>query len=110
MPMNKKIAIGIGIGVIAIGVFVLALTNPNLRENKDTWFGFINVNPDQSTPIQEQKELTSKVICDPSYPDLCIPPYPPDLDCGDMEFSNFRVIQPDPHGFDADKDGIGCET
>ena len=39
--MNKKTQVGIGIGVIAIGVFVLALTNPNLGENKDTYFGFI---------------------------------------------------------------------
>jgi len=48
--------------------------------------------------------------CDPSYPDVCIPPYPPDLDCGEIGYSNFRVLQPDPHGFDRDKDGIGCES
>ena len=108
--MNRTI-IGIIIAAIVIGIFVLSLTDPNLRENKETWFGFININPDQNTPIQEEKESTSsKVICDPSYPDLCIPPYPPDLDCGDVEFSNFRVIQPDPHGFDGDGDGIGCES
>lgn len=47
--------------------------------------------------------------CDPSYPDLCISPYPPDLDCEEIEFNNFTVIQPDKHGFDADKDRIGCE-
>jgi len=33
---------GIGVAVIAIAVFSLALTNPNLRENKDTYFGFID--------------------------------------------------------------------
>lgn len=48
--------------------------------------------------------------CDPSYPDVCIPPYPPDLDCGDIPYRRFRVLQPDPHGFDRDKDGIGCES
>lgn len=48
--------------------------------------------------------------CDPSYPDVCIPPYPPDLDCGDIEFRQFAVRPPDPHGFDSDDDGIGCET
>lgn len=52
--MNKKIAIGIGIEVIAIGVFVLALTNPNLRENKDTWFGFIDTNQEPIPPITQQ--------------------------------------------------------
>jgi len=48
--------------------------------------------------------------CDPSYPDVCIPPYPPDLDCGEIGYSNFRVVGDDPHGFDRDNDGIGCES
>ncbi len=48
--------------------------------------------------------------CDPSYPDVCIAPYPPDLNCGDIGYSNFRVIGNDPHGFDGDNDGIGCES
>lgn len=48
--------------------------------------------------------------CDPSYPDVCIPPPPPDLDCADVRWSRFRVVPPDPHGFDGDDDGIGCET
>jgi micrococcal nuclease len=47
--------------------------------------------------------------CDPSYPTVCIPPPPPDLDCGDIPYSNFPVLPPDPHGFDGDGDGIGCE-
>lgn len=48
--------------------------------------------------------------CDPSYPTVCIPPPPPDLDCPEIPFDDFKVLQPDPHGFDRDKDGIGCET
>jgi hypothetical protein len=48
--------------------------------------------------------------CDPSYPDFCIPPPPPDLDCGDIAEKNFTALAPDPHGFDGDSDGIGCET
>lgn len=50
--------------------------------------------------------------CDPSYPDVCIPPKSEvgDLDCGDVRFSDFRVRAADPHGFDGDNDGIGCET
>lgn len=48
--------------------------------------------------------------CDPSYPDVCIPPYPPDLDCGEISYRNFKVLPPDPHRFDGDKDGIGCES
>lgn len=48
--------------------------------------------------------------CDSSYPDICIPSPPPDLNCGDISDKRFIVIPPDPHGFDRDKDGIGCES
>ncbi len=49
--------------------------------------------------------------CDPAYPDVCIPPPPPDLDCADVApLCRFRVLPPDPHQFDlGDGDGIGCE-
>jgi micrococcal nuclease len=46
--------------------------------------------------------------CDPGY-DPCIPPYPPDLDCSDVD-GPIRVLGDDPHGFDADGDGIGCDS
>ncbi len=48
--------------------------------------------------------------CDPSYPDVCIPPPQPDLDCRDIPYRHFRVFPPDPHQFDSDRDGIGCES
>jgi hypothetical protein len=48
--------------------------------------------------------------CDDSYPDFCIPPPPPDLNCSDIPQKNFTVLPPDPHGFDGNKDGVGCET
>jgi hypothetical protein len=48
--------------------------------------------------------------CDESYPDFCIAPAPPDLDCKDVHGRKpFRVRQPDPHEFDRDHDGWGCE-
>jgi len=47
--------------------------------------------------------------CDPSYPTVCIPPPPPDLDCRDIPYRRFKVLPPDPHGFDRDGDGVGCE-
>ena len=48
--------------------------------------------------------------CDPSYPGVCIPPPPPDFNCDDEGVpENFAVSGSDPHGFDADNDGIGCE-
>ena len=48
--------------------------------------------------------------CDPAYPDACIPPSPPDLDCGDVTFRRFKVLPADPHRFDLDFDGVGCES
>ncbi len=48
--------------------------------------------------------------CDPSYPGVCIPRYPPDLDCGDVAHRRFAVVGADPHGFDGDGDGVGCES
>lgn len=47
--------------------------------------------------------------CDPSYPDVCIPSPPPDLDCKDIPYRHFRVLPPDPHRFDGNHDGEGCE-
>jgi hypothetical protein len=48
--------------------------------------------------------------CDPAYPTVCIPSPPPDLDCGDIpQFKNFKVLPPDPHRFDGNHDGVGCE-
>jgi hypothetical protein len=52
----------------------------------------------------------SRGNCDPSYPDVCIAPAPPDLDCPEVPYKRFRVIGADPHRFDADNDGIGCES
>ena len=34
--------------------------------------------------------------CDDSYPGVCIPPYPPDLDCGEIAERNFAVVGSDP--------------
>jgi hypothetical protein len=55
--------------------------------------------------------------CDLSYPTVCIPPPPPDLDCSDIRAGDFVVLAPDPHNFDGpydgsvpnEPDGIGCE-
>ncbi|MDQ3823304.1 MAG: hypothetical protein M3321_08695, partial [Actinomycetota bacterium] len=51
--------------------------------------------------------------CHPSYPSVCIPPPPPDLDCADIPHRDFSapadVRDPDPHDFDGDEDGVGCQ-
>jgi micrococcal nuclease len=48
--------------------------------------------------------------CDVSYPNVCIHSAPPDLDCGEIKHRNFKVLSADPHGFDGDGDGIGCDS
>jgi micrococcal nuclease len=67
-----------------------------------------------TSPTSSTTTTTPPTNCAPSYPDVCIPPPPPDLDCSQIPYRNFRVIytvpQPDPHRFDGDHDGIGCET
>lgn len=50
--------------------------------------------------------------CDPSYTGACVPPAPPDLDCGDLRALGLplpvRVVGSDPHRLDPDGDGLGC--
>lgn len=62
-----------------------------------------------SEPTVSEQSNSEENQCDSSYPTICIPPYSPDLDCGEISYRNFKVLQPDPHGFDRDNDGIGCE-
>ena len=61
-------------------------------------------------PAGPARQPTAKPpSCDPSYPDVCIPPPPPDLDCVHIPYRNFKVIPPDTHGLDSDGNGIGCD-
>lgn len=62
--------------------------------------------PEATPPIEEP----GRAGCDTSYPSVCIPPAPPDLDCGDIEARRFEVLPPDPHRFDGNGDGVGCEA
>jgi micrococcal nuclease len=61
------------------------------------------------TAVTEPAGDADRTDCDPSYPDVCIPPFPPDLSCADIPYDHFRVLPPDPHHFDGNGDGIGCE-
>jgi endonuclease YncB( thermonuclease family) len=45
--------------------------------------------------------------CAPGY-HPCVPPYPPDVDCSDVN-GPIYVTGSDPHGLDADHDGVACE-
>jgi hypothetical protein len=63
-----------------------------------------------ATTTASTTATTTAANCDPAYPTVCIPSPPPDLDCGDIPYTNFSVLPPDPHGFDGDHNGVGCET
>ena len=70
-----------------------------------------------SRPAVEARALLPFVVgapsrenCEPAYPTVCLPPPPPDLDCPQvLPLVNFAALPADPHGLDADKDGIACE-
>ncbi|WP_036487339.1 thermonuclease family protein [Myxosarcina sp. GI1] len=64
----------------------------------------------RSSSSQPTANQNNDSNCDASYPDVCIPPYPPDLNCGDISFRRFKVKGSDPHNFDRDRNGIGCES
>jgi micrococcal nuclease len=73
--------------------------------------GLWGATPTPATPPLETPTAapSDRAGCDPAYPDVCIPPPPPDLDCSDIPYRRFRVLPPDPHHFDGGGDGIGCE-
>ncbi len=72
-------------------------------------------------PIYIRADATSKNFTCPKPPQLagvgkncapgyrpCIPAYPPDLDCADVNGPIF-VTGSDPHSLDGDHDGVACE-
>ena len=71
--------------------------------------GTSNNNDDNNGDDSSSSSSSSSDDCDDSYPDVCIPPPPPVLDCSDIDEENFEVRGSDPHGFDSNGDGVGCE-
>jgi micrococcal nuclease len=67
------------------------------------------VRPVVRKPVQIAPAAAQSSKCDRAYPDVCIPPGPPDLDCSDISDRRFRVVGADPHKFDGNRDGVGCE-
>ena len=59
-----------------------------------------------SEPVSTESENLSE--CDPNYEGACIPIVNYDLDCPDVTGPVY-VVGRDVHGFDRDKNGIGCE-
>jgi PKD repeat protein len=89
-------------GNIAEESFTITVEEPPADDDATT------EEPSPPSPAAEE-EGEEETTCDPSYPDVCISPPQPDLDCPQLSERNFEVLPPDPHGFDPDNDGIGCE-
>ncbi len=96
--LDKIAAVATVIGtVIALAAYI---NNPVTTEQSSSG---------KSDNSQPKPQVVSKQNCDPAYPDLCVPKDSPDLKCSDVEERNFKVLPPDPHKFDRDRNGIGCE-
>jgi hypothetical protein len=65
---------------------------------------------DDAFPGPTLTPTRNAAVCAAEYPTVCIPPPPPDLDCGDIPYRRFTVLPPDRHNFDTEHDGVGCET
>jgi len=91
---------------------ILSQYCPSSEFSNESWAQKYGCDASQESKQIHNTPNTTQSIenCDPSYPDICIPSYPPDLNCKDIPFKKFRVLPPDPHRFDGDKDGIGCES
>jgi len=64
----------------------------------------------RSNGFESCEQNTSNENCDSSYPDARKASPSPNLNCGDVPYKNIKVQGDDPHGFDRDSDGIGCES
>jgi uncharacterized protein YraI len=58
---------------------------------------------------QASGQAPAQTGCEPSYPDFCLPVGAQVMSCGDIPYRSFRVVPPDPYGFDPNRNGIGCE-
>jgi len=102
-----------------------AAQNEAQAAGRGLWAG-CNATPTQppaqptATPTQPAQPTATPTkppssACHPSYPNFCIPPPPPDLNCSDFSASQkpirvlWNVPNPDPHRLDGNKDGWGCE-
>ena len=65
----------------------------------------------EAPPTTSQPVVPPRTNCHPAYPDDCIPPTSPDLDCHELRL-RVRVDHShgDPHRLDANQDGWGCES
>ncbi len=94
--------------LVAEGYAQVATYPPDVRY-VDLFLGLQEEARGKGLGLWGEQALVGGQPCDAAYPGVCIPPPPPDLDCGEIGLSNFQALPPDPHRFDRDKDGVGCE-
>ena len=91
--------------------YVDALYLPAQREARESGIGLWGAPPATPAPVAPAAPGGN---CEPSYPDFCLPIGTSDLDCGDVQWRRFTVLwdvaNPDPHRFDREGDGLGCES
>jgi uncharacterized protein YgiM (DUF1202 family) len=88
-----------------------------LADGRLGWIGDTVTEPAGDWMLEDMREIVSvppppptpQNNCDPAYPTVCIPSPPPDLDCRDIDHRSFTVLPPDPHLFDGNQNGLGCE-
>ena len=90
--------------------YVDALYLPAQREARESGIGLWGAPPATPAPVAPAAPGGN---CELSYPDFCLPIGTSDLDCGDVQWRRFTVLwdvaNPDPHRFDREGDGLGCE-
>ncbi len=128
---DRVIILGVLAFLIIIGLISGASSTPNTDQPRaNVGSAVINTEPEEqststaetevaspaepeSAPVIEAPERDSELStprsnCDPNY-EPCVPDTSYDLDCSDISFS-VTVVGSDPHRFDRDGDGYGCES
>jgi hypothetical protein len=106
----SKFRTALSLFAIIIAIWWIA---PVSAQTTDCLFFCGGTSQPSTSLVPAMTDAAGVLTCDPSYPDFCIPPPPPDLNCSAPVIAgrhNFRVLPPDPHHFDTDHDGIGCES
>lgn len=83
----------------------------NAIQGQPTEYIYSTNTPFSLATQQLQPTSPSSSSCEPAYPDVCITGNPR-LYCKELKelgIFHFRVLPPDPLGYDKDHDGIGCE-
>lgn len=103
--------------ITTVGVNGVKTITYEVKKSNGIQFSKREVDSKETTkPIDEETSIGTYVVppptprnnCDPNYTP-CVPLVSYDLDCPDIGF-RVTVIGSDPHRFDREGDGIGCEA